>query len=96
MTTEPAQAVELTTGSLNNVADAQVGIMIVDAPRIRLGVVEPDGSEHVEWYAEGQTLTASGCEWRVTRVRNPTPGARETVATLTVAAPRSDSSSPPS
>ena len=84
MTSQPAQTVELTTGSLNDVADAQIGVMIVDAPRIRLGVVEPDGTEHVEWYTEGQAVTAAGLPWRLSLVRTPSvPGSGQVVATLT-------------
>lgn len=86
MTSQPAQSIELITGTLNDVDDAQIGVMIVDAPRIRLGVVEPDGQEHVDWYTEGQTLTASGHEWRLGHVRNPgASDSRHTVATLTPA-----------
>lgn len=83
MTTQPAQTVDLIIGPLNQVAEAHIGVMIVDAPRIRLGLVEPDGREHIDWYAEGQTLTASGLEWQLTHVRNPSAsGTRQHVATL--------------
>ena len=97
MTTQPAQPVELTTGSLNDVADAQIGVMILDAPRIRLGIVEPDGTEHIDWYTEGQTLTASGHQWHLTRIRTPTtPGTGHVVATLTPTTPRPNPPTPPS
>lgn len=83
MTIDPSQTIELRTGSLNDVAEARVGVMIVDVPRIRLGVIEPDGTEHVEWYTEGQTLSASGCEWRISRIRpRRTHCAGDIVATL--------------
>lgn len=91
MTSQPAQTVELTTGSLNEVADAQIGVMIVDGPRIRLGVVEPDGSEHVQWYTEDQIVSAAGFRWRLSLARTPdAPGSGRVVATLTRLHPGQD------
>lgn len=58
--TPDGATVELFRGRLNAVGDARIGVMIVDEQRIRLGVVEPDSSEHVDWYDEGAELTAGG------------------------------------
>ena len=90
-----AGQVELRTGVLMHVADARIGVMGIDVARIKLGVVGPDGSEHVAWYAEGEEVAASGRTWRVSRIRRLAPGEdTEIVAVLTDVTGRRGAGSP--
>lgn len=65
--------VDLFRARLNPAGAARIGVMIVDEQRIRLGVVELDASEDVDWYAVGAHLVAGGVTWRVTSIRPGDP-----------------------
>lgn len=86
-----AEAVELRTARPNQVNTAQVAVMDVKAPRVKLFVGEPDGTAESRWYTQGDIVVVAGDYWRLESVRavtaaslhaRPDSGLDEVVATL--------------